>query len=99
MLESDKSISNQVLSDKSSSQGTIKDANEKLIALLDAAVDALVIIDGKGNVELFNSAARKMFGYSQQDVFGKNIKMLMPPHLVLNMTNIYLPIWPLVNQK
>jgi two-component system sensor kinase FixL len=73
-----KSILNQMLSDKTSRQGTIKDANERLIALLDAAVDALVIIDGKGNIELFNSAAQNMFGYSKQDVFGKNIKMLMP---------------------
>jgi two-component system sensor kinase FixL len=78
MLEPDKSILNQVLSDKTSGQGTIKDANERLIALLDAAVDALVIIDGKGNVELFNSAAQKMFGYTNQEVFGQNIKMLMP---------------------
>ncbi|MFT5924524.1 MAG: two-component system sensor kinase FixL [Paraglaciecola sp.] len=78
MPDPGKSILNQMLSDKASSQGTIKDANERLIALLDAAVDALVIIDGKGNIELFNSAAQKMFGYSQQDVFGKNIKTLMP---------------------
>jgi two-component system sensor kinase FixL len=78
MLEPDKSILNQVLSDKTSGQGTIKDANERLIALLDAAVDALVIIDGKGNVELFNTAAQKMFGYTNQEVFGQNIKMLMP---------------------
>lgn len=78
MLEPDKSILNHVLSDKTSGQGTIKDANERLIALLDAAVDALVIIDAKGNIELFNHAAQIMFGYSKQEVFGQNIKMLMP---------------------
>jgi two-component system sensor kinase FixL len=78
MLEPDKSILNHVLSDKNSGQGTIKDANERLIALLDAAVDALVIIDAKGNIELFNHAAQIMFGYSNQEVFGQNIKMLMP---------------------
>ncbi|PKG99591.1 nitrogen regulation protein NR(II) [Paraglaciecola sp. MB-3u-78] len=78
MPEPDKSILNEILANKASSQGTIKDANQRLIALLDAAVDALVIIDGKGNVELFNSAAQKMFGYTKQEVFGKNIKMLMP---------------------
>jgi two-component system sensor kinase FixL len=78
MLKHDESNFNQVLSNKPRGQGTIKDANQRLIALLDAAVDALVIIDGKGNIELFNSAAQKMFGYSKQEVFGKNIKMLMP---------------------
>jgi two-component system sensor kinase FixL len=78
MPKPDKSILNQMLSDNANEQGTIKDANERLIALLDAAVDALVIIDGKGNIELFNRAAQKMFGYTKQDVFGENIKMLMP---------------------
>jgi two-component system sensor kinase FixL len=57
---------------------TIKDASERLNAILDAAVDAMVIIDGKGNIELFNTAAQKMFMYSSQQVLGKNIKMLMP---------------------
>jgi two-component system sensor kinase FixL len=78
MPETDESILNQVLADNDNVQGTIKDANARLIAILDAAVDALVIIDGKGNIELFNAAAQKMFLYSKQDVFGKNIKILMP---------------------
>jgi len=78
MPKPDKSILKQVLPNKASVQGVIKDANERLIALLDAAVDALVIIDGKGNIELFNSAAQKMFGYTKPEVFGRNIKMLMP---------------------
>jgi two-component system sensor kinase FixL len=78
MPKPDKSILSQKLSDNGSGQRAIKDANERLIAILDAAVDALVIIDQKGNIELFNSAAQNMFGYTQQDVFGKNVKMLMP---------------------
>jgi two-component system sensor kinase FixL len=78
MPEPDKSILNQMLSENTGSKKTIKDANARLIALLDAAVDGLVIIDGKGNIELFNNAAQKMFLYSSQDVLGKNIKMLMP---------------------
>jgi two-component system sensor kinase FixL len=77
MLGPDTSILNQMLPDKTRTQGTIKDANERLIALLDAAVDALVIIDGKGNIELFNAAAQTMFLYAKQEVFGKNIKILM----------------------
>jgi two-component system sensor kinase FixL len=71
-------ISNPIISDNINVQGTIQDANARLIAILDAAVDALVIIDGKGNIELFNAAAQKMFLYSKQDIFGKNVKLLMP---------------------
>lgn len=70
-------IKNKML-ENSEGQAPIKDANARLIALLDAAVDALIIIDGKGNVELFNTAAQNMFLYTSQEVLGKNIKMLMP---------------------
>ena len=63
---------------RSNSKRTIQDANETLNALLDAAVDGLVVIDEKGRVELFNSAAQKMFMYSSKEVLGNNIKMLMP---------------------
>ena len=78
MPEPNKSILKQILSENTGGKEPIKDANARLIALLDAAVDGLVIIDGKGNIELFNNAAQKMFLYSNQDVLGKNIKMLMP---------------------
>tara|TARA_R110002012_G_scaffold41030_1_gene112679 strand:- start:8660 stop:9856 length:1197 start_codon:yes stop_codon:yes gene_type:complete len=54
------------------------DALAKLNALLNAAVDAMIIIDHTGTIELFNAAAQRMFGYSVQEVIGKNIKMLMP---------------------
>jgi two-component system sensor kinase FixL len=47
-------------------------------ALLDAAVDAIIVIDHKGRIETFNSAAENMFGFSAQEVFGKNISLLMP---------------------
>ena len=47
-------------------------------ALLDAAVDAIVVIDHKGRIETFNAAAEVMFGFSAQEVFGKNVSLLMP---------------------
>ncbi|MEP1446851.1 MAG: ATP-binding protein [Paraglaciecola sp.] len=78
MSASDSTNLGRVLADKSERKETIDDANERLIALLDAAVDGLVIIDKTGKIELFNSAAQRMFLYSSQEVLGKNIKMLMP---------------------
>jgi len=47
-------------------------------ALLDAAVDAIIVIDHKGRIETFNSAAEVIFGFSAQDVLGKNVSLLMP---------------------
>lgn len=50
-------------------------------ALLDAAVDAIIIIDDSGIIKRFNRAAEKLFGYREKDICGSNIKRLMPePH-------------------
>jgi two-component system sensor kinase FixL len=50
-------------------------------ALLDAAVDAIVVIDEQGGVITFNKAAERMFGHEAVAVRGKNVSMLMnDPH-------------------
>ena len=55
--------------------------NNPLDAVMDAAVDAIIIIDGEGRILRFNQAAQGMFGYSADFVIGKNVKILMPqPH-------------------
>ena len=46
-------------------------------ALLDAAVDAIVVIDEAGKIITFNGAAERMFGYAAADVLGRNVSMLM----------------------
>jgi two-component system sensor kinase FixL len=56
----------------------MRDAEAKLSALLNAAVDAIIIIDHKGTIELFSSAAEHIFEYKSAEVLGQNIKMLMP---------------------
>ena len=47
-------------------------------ALMNAAVDAIIVIDQKGTIIRFNQAAQRLFGYNAEEVTGKNVKMLMP---------------------
>ncbi|PWC82090.1 histidine kinase [Azospirillum sp. TSH100] len=47
-------------------------------AIVDTAVDPIVLINDHGIVESFNHAAEKTFGYRADEVIGRNVKMLMP---------------------
>lgn len=47
-------------------------------ALFAAARDAIISIDARGRITLFNPAAEQTFGYTAEEVFGRNVSMLMP---------------------
>ena len=61
-----------------SSEQQLLEAQGFAKAVLDTAVDAIITINHKGIVESFNLAAEKIFYYTENEVIGKNIKMLMP---------------------
>jgi two-component system sensor kinase FixL len=47
-------------------------------ALMDAAVDAIIIIDQQAIIRRFNQTAQNLFGYSEDEVLGRNVNLLMP---------------------
>ena len=48
-----------------------------VLALLDATLDAVVIMDDRGRISAFNRSAEEMFGYRAADAVGRNVSMLM----------------------
>ncbi len=53
-------------------------AEQKFRSLLEAAPDAMLITTADGEIVLANSRADHLFGYSRQELLGKNIRMLVP---------------------
>ncbi len=49
-----------------------------LKSILDTVPDAMIVIDERGIMQSFSSAAERLFGHAPAEVLGKNIKMLMP---------------------
>jgi two-component system sensor kinase FixL len=47
-------------------------------AMLDAAVDAIVVIDHRGIIQEFSQAAQRVFGYTRDEIIGRNVHELMP---------------------
>ncbi|HWX02293.1 PAS domain-containing protein [Collimonas sp.] len=46
--------------------------------LVQAVGDAIVISDAGGAITLWNPAAERMFGFSQQDALGKSLDLIIP---------------------
>jgi len=50
----------------------------QLRSILDTVPDAMILIDGRGIMRFFSSAAERMFGLSEKEAIGQNISVLMP---------------------
>ncbi len=49
-----------------------------LAAILDTAVDPIIVIDERGVIQRANAATTNLLGYRTVDLVGKNVSMLMP---------------------
>jgi two-component system sensor kinase FixL len=50
-------------------------------SILSTVPDAMVVIDRQGRIISFSAAAERLFGYSEKEIFGSNVRILMPsPH-------------------
>jgi PAS domain S-box-containing protein len=51
----------------------------KTRSIINSVVDGLIVIDESGNIDSYNPACERIFGYAAEEVLGRNLKMLMPP--------------------
>ena len=50
--------------------------------LLESAPNGFVLVDENGTIKLMNASAEKLFGYSREELAGKNIEALVPEQYV-----------------
>ena len=66
------------LTERKAAEAALREGSERLRAVVETAVDGVILIDGRGTVEMFNPACERLFGYKAHEVLGHNVRMLMP---------------------
>src|SRR6202521_6361826 len=58
--------------------GESNDSDAKYRGLLEAAPDAMVVVDQGGDIVLLNVQAEKQFGYRRDELLGQRVKNIIP---------------------
>ncbi|MCF8334958.1 MAG: PAS domain S-box protein [Bacteroidales bacterium] len=68
----------QNMEEMQTTQESLEQSQAKSKMIFENVMDAIITIDENGLIDQFNPSAEKIFGYSADEVAGKNVKMLMP---------------------
>ncbi|HWP59394.1 MAG TPA: PAS domain S-box protein [Candidatus Acidoferrales bacterium] len=56
----------------------LRESENKFRSVVETAIDAVVSIDQRGAIVLFNASAERIFGYAAAEVIGRPVTVLMP---------------------
>ena len=66
------------ISERKETENNLRNSEARIRAIVDTVIDGIVTINSQGLIQTFNPAAQKIFGYTTEEVTGRNVSMLMP---------------------
>ncbi len=66
------------------SEDAIRESEEKLSLIMNAALDAIICMDLKGNIIFWNPQAEKIFGWKESEVMGRSVASIIIPERFRN---------------
>jgi len=57
---------------------SLQNSEERFRSVVSTATESIIVIDSKGEIQFWNNGAEKMFGYSDAEVAGANIDLIIP---------------------
>jgi PAS domain S-box-containing protein len=61
------------------SRNALRESEERIRSIVNAAHDSIIIIDDHGNVTYWNPASERILGYTAEEAVGKNLHELIAP--------------------
>ena len=59
-------------------RSVLQEREARLQSILETAPDAIIVIDDRGVIESYSSAAQRLFGFTADEAIGRNVNILMP---------------------
>jgi PAS domain S-box-containing protein len=56
----------------------LRESEAKFRSVMESAIDAIISGDASGNIRAWNSAAAALFGYTEEEVIGRPIELIIP---------------------
>jgi diguanylate cyclase (GGDEF)-like protein/PAS domain S-box-containing protein len=66
------------ISDRKLSEQILRESEEKFRSIAYTAADAIILSDSKGRIIFWNPSAQRIFGYTEEEIAGKPLQILMP---------------------
>ena len=67
------------ISERKRAEASLQESNTLLSAIAGAAQDAIVMMNQRGEIDFWNPAAERIFGYTRAEAMGKNLHELLAP--------------------
>lgn len=68
----------QDITDRKKSEVELQESENRLTAIVDSAMDAIIAVDDQQNILLFNASAEKMFGCTASNAIGGSLGRFIP---------------------
>ncbi len=62
------------ISERKRNEAELQESSQLINSIVETVVDGIITIDSQGNVLSFNKAAERLFGFTQSEVIGTNVK-------------------------
>ncbi|MDQ7787258.1 MAG: PAS domain S-box protein [Thermodesulfovibrionales bacterium] len=66
------------ISERKQAEEALRFSEEKFRTIAETAVDAIISANSSGDIIFWNMSAQKIFGYSEDEIIGRSLRMLMP---------------------